>query len=124
MLGTSTLIILFIGRLMLSLFFLMSGISKITRNKKMVEYAASKKLPMPSIAIILAAFVELGGGFAILTGFHSNIAALILFVYLLPTSIIFHNFWTLAEPEKQNQIVHFMKNVCIMGGLLILASFS
>jgi putative oxidoreductase len=122
MIATSTTVILVVGRVIFSIFFLLSGIAKITRNKMMVEYAASKKLPLPGIGVAFAAVIELAGGLSILTGFYSNIAAFILVIYLIPTSIIFHNFWVAVGPEKQNQTVHFMKNLAIIGGLIILAS--
>ncbi len=124
MINSSTTVILIVGRIVLSVFFLLSGVTKIARNKMMVDYAVSRKLPMPGAAIALAALIELAGGLSVLTGFHARIAAAVLIVYLIPTTLIFHNFWTAAGAEKQNQSVHFMKNVAIMGGLLILASIA
>jgi putative oxidoreductase len=121
MINSSTTLILVVGRIVLSVFFLLSGVTKIARNKTMVEYAASRKLPMPGAAIALAALIELAGGISVLIGFHERIAAAILIVYLIPTTLIFHNFWAASGAEKQNQGVHFMKNVAIIGGLLILA---
>jgi len=122
MINSSATLILVVGRIFLSAFILLSGVTKILRNKMMVEYAMSKKMPMPYAAIALAALIELAGGISVLIGFHARIAAAILIVYLIPTTLIFHNFWAASGAEKQNQAVHFMKNVAIMGGLLILAS--
>jgi putative oxidoreductase len=122
MLSSSTAFIFFTGKLLLCLFFLLSGFSKIFRNKMMVEYASSKNLPMPAISVILAAVIELGGALAVIIGYQLAIASLILFIYLIPTSLIFHNFWAASETEKQNQFINFMKNLAIMGGLLLLAA--
>jgi len=122
MLSSSATLIFFTGKLLLCLFFLLSGFSKIFRNKMMVEYATSKNLPMPAISVILAAIIELGGALAVIIGYQAAIASLILFVYLIPTSLIFHNFWAASETEKQNQFINFMKNLAIMGGLLLLAT--
>jgi putative oxidoreductase len=124
MITSSTTVILVVGRIVLSVFFLLSGVTKIARNKMMVEYGRSRKLPMPGAAIALAALIELAGGLSVLTSFYPRIAAVILVVYLIPTTLIFHNFWTAAGAEKQNQGVHFMKNVAIVGGLLILSSIA
>ena len=124
MINSLTTLTLVVGRIFLSVFILLSGVTKIARNKMMVEYAMSKKLPMPGAAIALAVLIELAGGISVLTGFHARVAAAILIVYLIPTTLIFHNFWAAAGAEKQNQGVHFMKNVAIMGGLLILASIA
>ncbi len=88
-----------VGRIVLSVFFLLCGVTKIARNKTIV-------------------------GISVLTDFQARIAAAILVVYLIPTTLVFHNFWAAIGAEKQNQGVHFMKNVAIMGGLLILASIA
>jgi putative oxidoreductase len=85
-------------------------------------YAAAKGVPMASVAIACAAVLELAGGLAILTGFQTKIAAWILFLYLIPVTFIFHNFWALQGAEQQNNMIHFLKNVAIMGGLVILAA--
>jgi len=121
MITLSTTVIASSGRAIFSIFFLLSGLAKITRNKTMVEYAASKKVPFPHLGIALAMVVELVGGISILTGFYSYISACILIVYLIPVSFVFHNFRTAVGPEKQNQTVHFMKNTAIIGGRIILS---
>jgi putative oxidoreductase len=62
------------------------------------------------------------GGLAVLAGFKTRIAAWLLFLYLIPTTFVFHNFWTMQGMERQDGMVHFMKNLAIMGGLLLLAA--
>ena len=54
-----------------------------------------------------------------LAGFYARAGALLLFLFLIPTTLIFHNFWTLEGMEQQNEMQHFTKNVTIMGGLLL-----
>jgi putative oxidoreductase len=120
--GSLTTVLLIVGRIFISVFVLISGVTKIARNKTMVEYAKSKKMPLPNLAIAGAALIELAGGICVAVGFHAPIAAVVLFVYLIPTTLVFHDFWAAPEAERQNQAVHFMKNLAIMGGLLILAS--
>jgi putative oxidoreductase len=122
--GSVTAVLLIAGRIFISVFILISGVTKIARNKTMVEYAKSKKMPLPDLAIAGAALVELAGGISIAIGFYATIAAAVLFIYLIPTTIVFHDFWAAPEAERQNQAVHFMKNLAIMGGLLILASIA
>ncbi|HXN18296.1 MAG TPA: DoxX family protein [Candidatus Binatus sp.] len=110
------------GRILLSVVFLVSGFFKIGGYTQLVGYAASKGLPMASVAIACAAVLELAGGLAILVGFQTKIAAWILFLYLIPTTFFFHNFWALQGAEQQDNMIHFLKNVAIMGGLVILAA--
>jgi putative oxidoreductase len=109
------------GRILLSAIFIFSGIGKIAAFSMYTGYAGAR-LPMPSVAIAVAIAVEVLGGLAILVGFQTRIAAWIVFLYLIPTSFVFHNFWALQGAERMNNQIHFFKNVAIMGGLLILAA--
>jgi putative oxidoreductase len=110
------------GRFLISIIFIMSGFSKIAMYSQMVGYAAAKGLPMAGAGIAVAAAVELLGGLAVLAGFQTRISAWLLFVYLIPATLIFHNFWAMQGMDQQDNMVHFMKNLAIMGGLLILAA--
>ncbi|HSY60047.1 MAG TPA: DoxX family protein, partial [Terriglobales bacterium] len=62
------------------------------------------------------------GGLAILAGFQTRVAAWVLFVYLIPVSLAFHNFWAMQGMAQQDNMIHFLKNISIMGGLLVLAA--
>jgi putative oxidoreductase len=83
--------------------------------------AATNHIPLPAVAIGLAMLVELLGGIAILTGFYTRLAAWVLFLYLIPTTVIFHNFWAFDGVLEAGHLAMFEKNLAIMGGLLILA---
>jgi putative oxidoreductase len=122
MANSSTNIVSLAGRILLSVVFLLSGVMKAAAYSQVVGYAASKGLPAAGAAIALAAAVEILGGLAILAGFQTRIAAWLLFLYLIPTSLIFHNFWTMQGMAQQENMAHFLKNISIMGGLLILAA--
>jgi len=111
------------GRILLSVVFLVSGFFKIGGYSQMVPYSASKGLPMAGVAIACAAVLELAGGLAILIGFQTRIAAWLLFLYLIPVTFIFHNFWAMQGAEQQQNMINFLKNVAIMGGLVILATY-
>jgi putative oxidoreductase len=89
----------------------------------MAGFAASKGLPAAGVAIWLAAAVEILGGLSILLGFQARIGAWALFLFLIPTSFVFHNFWAMQGLEKMDNQAHFFKNVAIMGGLLFVATF-
>lgn len=110
------------GRILISVLFLISGFFKIGGYHQMVEYAGSKGLPMAGVAVACAAVLELAAGLAILVGFQTRIAAWLLFLYLIPTTFVFHNFWSMQGMEQQDNMIHLLKNVAIMGGLVILAA--
>jgi putative oxidoreductase len=120
--NSSSNITALLGRLLISPIFLFSGFSKLAMYSQVVGFAAAKGMPMPEIAIALAAATEIICGLAVLIGLKTRAAAWLLFLYLIPTTLIFHNFWASSGAEHQEQMLNFVKNVTIMGGLLILAA--
>jgi putative oxidoreductase len=109
------------GRILIAVIFLISGFFKVGGYAQIVGYAAAMHLPAPGVAIAVAAAVELACGLAILAGFKTRFAAWLLFLYLIPVTYVFHNFWAVQGQEQQLQMVNFLKNVAIMGGLLVLS---
>jgi putative oxidoreductase len=109
------------GRILLSVMFLISGVFKVAAYSQIVGYATATHLPAPGVAIALAAVVELACGLAVLAGFKTRIVAWVLFLYLIPVTFYFHNFWAVQGAAQQTQMVNFLKNAAIMGGLLVLA---
>lgn len=112
-----------VGRILLSLMLVWSGIGKVMAFSFMTGYAVAKGLPFPALAIGAAAAVEILGGLAIILGFETKLTAWILFLYLIPVTFVFHSFWAVQGPENMDAMIHFMKNVTIMGGFLMLAEF-
>ncbi|MEO6421370.1 MAG: DoxX family protein [Candidatus Nitrotoga sp.] len=106
------------GRVLIALIFVMAGFSKIDGFDGTVGYIESKGLPMPQVLAIGAILVELGGGILLIVGRNARLAAAALFVFTAMTAIFFHNFWSVPPDEAQNQMIVFMKNVSMMGGLL------
>ena len=111
------------GRILLALIFVISGFEKITGFAGTVGYIASKGLPLPQLAAIGAIIVELGGGILLIIGWQTRWAATAMFLFLIPTTLIFHNFWAVDAAQVQGQTIHFMKNLCIMGGMLYVMAF-
>ena len=119
----STSIVPLLGRILLSSVYILSGISKITSFAMEEGYIVSRHLPLPAVALTIALIVELAGGVAVLVGLFSRFTAWILFLYLIPTTFLFHNFWTMSGMDRYDNTIHFEKNLAIMGGLLLLAAF-
>jgi putative oxidoreductase len=108
------------GRILLCTIFVLSGVMKFADWQGTAAYMASKNMPLIPVLLPLAAIVEIAGGISLLLGFRARFAALMLFLYLIPTTFIFHNFWAQAGYEHMNQMHHFLKNLAIMGGLALL----
>ena len=106
------------GRILIALIFIMSGFGKITGFEGTVGFIASKGLPLPQLGALAAIVVELGGGILLVAGWQARWAAAAMFVFTLAAALIFHNFWAVPADMAQNQMIHFMKNVSMAGGLL------
>jgi putative oxidoreductase len=112
-----------VGRILISVVFILGGIGKIAAFGMYSGIVAAGHLPLPQISLIIAIIIELLGGLAILTGFYARLTAWVVFLYLIPTTLLFHNFWAYQGAERMNNIVNFQKNLAIMGGLLLLAAY-
>lgn len=112
-----------VGRLMIAAIFVVSGFGKITGFDGTVGYIASKGLPLPQLAAIAAIIVELGGGILLILGWKTRWAAAAMCIFTVVAALIFHNFWVVPAEQAQNQMIHFMKNICMAGGLLYVVVF-
>ena len=111
------------GRILIALIFVLSGFGKITGFEGTVGYIVSKGLPLPQLAAVGAVIVELGGGIMLVLGWKARWAAAAMFVFTALAALIFHNFWAVPADQAQNQMIHFMKNLCMAGGFLQLAVY-
>ena len=110
---------MFLGRIFLALLFVVSGVGKITGYAATAALMTSKGLPVVDILLPLTIAVELGGGLLLALGWKARWAAAALFLFLIPTTLIFHQFWGIDPKLVQMQKIHFLKNVAIMGGMLL-----
>ncbi|MBI2318540.1 MAG: DoxX family protein [Betaproteobacteria bacterium] len=111
------------GRLLLALIFVLSGFEKITGFSGTVGYITAKGLPLPQLAAIGAIVFELAGSIMLVLGWKARWGALLLFVFTALATIFFHNFWAVPADQSTNQMIHFMKNLAIMGGLLYVMAY-
>ena len=110
------------GRVLLALLFLPAGIGKIGGFAGTVGYIGSVGLPLPQLAAVLSIVVEVGGGLALLAGFGTRLAALALALFTLVATFVFHNFWAMPPEQVMMQQLMFLKNIAVVGGLLVLAA--
>lgn len=111
-----------VGRILLSQIFLASGIMKIPHWSQTAESMTKEGMPAASFLLAMAILVEIGAGLCVLLGWQARLGALALAAFLVPATLIFHDFWTFAGEAMQSQMQHFMKNVTIIGGLLMVAA--
>jgi len=111
------------GRILLALIFVISGYNKIVGFEGTVGYIASKGLPLAQLGAVLAIVVELGAGVLLVIGWQARWAATAVFLFLIPTTLLFHNFWAVDAARVQMETIQFMKNLCIMGAMLYIMAF-
>ena len=107
-----------VGRLMIGLPFAMSGLSKLGAYSGTTGMISAVGLPFPQLVFAVAVATELGGGLHLIAGYRAPYAAAALALFSLVTAVSFHNNFA-----DQNQMIHFLKNVMIAGGLLQIVAF-
>lgn len=103
-----------LGRLLLGMIFVLAGANKLGAIDGTVQYLAS--VGLPGMLAYPAALFELVAGLAIIAGYQTRVAALLLAGFCVVTAFIFH-----MQPDDQMQMVMLMKNLAIAGGFLVLA---
>lgn len=112
-----------LGRALLAAIFLMSGFGKIMEFNATAQMMGSVGFPIPALFLIGAIMFEIFGGLSVLLGYKARWGALALFLFMIPTTLIFHaSHMGAGGQEGQMQMIHTLKNLAIMGGLLILAA--
>jgi putative oxidoreductase len=107
-----------IGRIFIAVLFLLSGFGKLAAPAATQAYIAAMGLPAPALAYFGSTAVELIGSVLLIVGFRVRPVAVGMAVFTLLTAVFFHR-----DFADQNQMIHFMKNIAVMGGLLQVAAF-
>ena len=113
---------LLVGRLFLSVIFLIAGLSKFVNFESTSAYMAAKGMTMIPFFLIGGAVVEVIGSLSLIMGFKARWGALLLILFMIPTTLIFHNFWDYEGPQQQQEFIEFLKNLGIIGGLIYAAT--
>lgn len=111
------------GRLLLALLFLPAGLMKIGGFAGTVGYIASKGMPVPAAAAVVAILVEVLGSLALIAGFGTRLAALVLALFTLVATFVFHAYWAVPAEMQMVQQLMFFKNIAVVGGLLVLVAY-
>lgn len=112
-----------IGRIMLAVIFVISGAGKIPGFEGTVSAIAGKGVPLAPIAAAITILIELGGGILLVVGWQARWAATVIFLFLIPTTLLFHNFWAFEAAQQTMQQTQFLKNLAIMGGMLYVMAY-
>jgi putative oxidoreductase len=111
-----------VGRILLSLVFLNAGYRKLMAVAASAGYFAKLGFPMPEVMVWVAIAVELGGAILLIVGWKTRWVAWLLALFTLIASFAAHRFWEVDAAQYANQMNHFLKNIAIIGGFIILAT--
>jgi len=112
-----------IGRIFLAVIFLVSGFGKIGGFEGLIGQIASKGFPVPEAFAAATVAIELGASLMLVFGWKARWAAFLLAVFTAVVTVFFHNFWAMPEAQKAMQEIQFMKNLAVIGGLLMVIAF-
>ena len=111
-----------LGRILFSLIFVKSSFAHFSAGA--ISYAAAQGVPLASIAVPVSGVLALLGGLSVAFGYKARFGAWLLVLFLVPVTIMMHRFWGLPEAlEAMMQQIHFLKNLSLLGGALLIAHF-
>ncbi len=114
--------VVLLGRILYSAVFITLGPGHFTAGT--IGYAAAKGVPLASLAVPISGAIAILGGLSILLGFKAKYGAWLIVVFLVPITLMIHNFRTVADPmARQMQYLNFIKNVSMLGAALMIAHF-
>jgi putative oxidoreductase len=111
-----------VGRFLLVFLFFLSGVGKIMDWSGTAGYMTAAGLPLVPVLLFFAILIEILGPIMIILGIYTRYTAIIMAGYLILVTPIFHNFWAFHGMERSMQQTNFLKNLAIIGGLLVLAA--
>lgn len=107
-----------LGRILVGIVFLSSGLSKLAAPVATLRYISAMGLPLPLLGFAIAVLIEVGAGLVLNVGWRTRAVAALLSVFTVATALIFHH-----QFGDQNQLIHFLKNIAMTGGLLQIVAF-
>jgi len=110
------------GRVLFSSLFVMAGLGHFSSQE--IGYAAAQGIPLASMVVPMSGIMAIVGGLSIALGYKAKWGAALIILFLVPVTIMIHNFWSVSDPvAAQDQMAHFMKNVSLLGSALLIFYF-
>lgn len=112
-----------LGRVLLGLYFLVPGITKVAGFDATLAYMTTHGVPFTAPLLVLTAALQIGGGLALIAGWQTRYVAFLFAGMTLLISLFMHDFWNAYEGGNQaHELQNFIKNLGIFAGLLVLAA--
>lgn len=113
------------GRILLGLYFLVFGLTKVGGFDATAAYMTDHGVPMVTLSLVITILLQIAGGAALMVGWRLRQAAIMLAGMTLLINVFMHDFWNAYENlNQQHETQNFIKNLAIMAGLLVLGAES
>lgn len=111
-----------LGRVLLCTIFLLAAVgNKIPHFQAVAASMAHEGVPAPQVMLAGAIVFLIVGSVSVIVGYKARFGAALLLVFLVLATYYYHDFWTVREPQaQQEQMIHFMKNLGLMGAMLFI----
>lgn len=110
-----------LGRIIFGAYFAFSGFNHFKNEKMLTGYAKSKGVPSPRLAVLLSGALMILGGLGFIFNVYLPESVILLIIFLVPTTFMMHAFWKISDPmHRMNDQVNFMKNLALIGVLLMM----
>jgi uncharacterized membrane protein YphA (DoxX/SURF4 family) len=110
-----------LGRMLFGGYFISAGINHFKQTPQLAQYAASKNVPKPDVAVKVTGTALIAGGASILLGIKPKVGTAAIIGFLAGVSPVMHDFWRQEQPEQRmNDMINFTKNVALAGGAMAL----
>lgn len=109
-----------VGRILMGLLFVMYGAFHFVRVDQLAQYAASKGVPLPEVAVMVTGLMILIGGLTVITGYKPRLGLWLVVAFLVPVALMMHDFWAVGAEQQQAEMTNFLKNMSIAGAALML----
>ena len=114
-------ILMFIGRILFAIMFVLGGINHFTKAEAMTGYAQFKGVPQPKLANLVSGALLVASGLSIILGIVADLGALVATVLLVVMAVMMHDFWKQSDPQaQQTEMIGFLKNISMAGGGLFM----
>jgi uncharacterized membrane protein YphA (DoxX/SURF4 family) len=117
-------ITLLLGRILIGGYFAFSGINHFMKKDQLSGWSASRGVPMPDLAVLGSGVLLVAGGLSIAAGAYTALGVAMIGLFLLVATPWMHNFWDMEGEDKQNHMINFLKNIGLLGGLLVVLSIA
>ncbi len=113
-------ILVLIGRILYGGVFVVLALGNFVKLDEKTAVAKSKRVPAARLSVIAASILAILGGLSIVLGYQIQIGVALLVLFLIPASLMIHNFWGMEDPAaKQFDMINFLKNMALMGAALM-----